>query len=220
MIIPTIALVDPDLTRTLPPDVTASTGMDAFTQVIEPYVSKKANPFVDMICEKGIRIGARALLRAHKNGNDLEAREGMSYMSLMGGLALANAGLGAVHGFAGPIGGMFNVPHGVICARLLPYVFNCNVNAMTEREPDSAALVKYKEISKIIIKRDDASVKDSVDWIFNLCNSLNIPRLSDLGINKKHFQTIVEKAKRASSMKGNPIQLTDQELLSILNQAF
>jgi alcohol dehydrogenase class IV len=118
--LPTLALVDPELTASMPPAVTASTGLDALTQVMEPYVSNKANPLTDALCREGMRRAARSLRRAYEDGRDAAAREDMAQASLFGGLALANAKLGAVHGFAGPLGGMFPAPHGVVCARLVP----------------------------------------------------------------------------------------------------
>lgn len=220
LIIPSVALIDPELTWSVPPGITASTGMDAFTQVLEPYVSKKANSFTDMICEAGIKTGARALSIAYSDGNNRAAREKMSYMSLMGGLALANAGLGAVHGFAGPIGGMFDIPHGQICACLLPYVIQVNINAMLDREPQNNALVKYRNISRIVTQHESETEMDIIDWIFNTCQELNIPRLSEVGIFENDFDSIVEKSKNSSSMKGNPILLTNEELYEILQRAF
>ena len=141
--LPRLALVDPELTYSLPPEVTASTGLDALTQVMEPYVSNRANPMTDALCREGMRRAARSLRRAYEQGDDPAAREDMALTSLFGGLALANAGLGAVHGFAGPLGGMFHGAHGAICARLLPHVMAINVRALQQRtagEPCPAAL--------------------------------------------------------------------------------
>ena len=134
-IIPEIALIDPNLTLDTPPEITASTGMDALSQVIEPYISKKGNPFIDLLCEDAIKKVSDSLLRAYMMGSDHASREKMCWVSLFGGIALANSGLGAVHGFAGVIGGMHDIPHGVICARLLPYVFEINYKALSERDP-------------------------------------------------------------------------------------
>src|ERR1017187_6933228 len=114
--LPALAVVDPELTLDLPPALTASTGLDALTQLIEPYVSIRANPMADLFCTEGIGRTAAALPQVWEDGHNREARAAMAWASLLGGLALANAGLGAVHGFAAPVGGMFPAPHGAICA--------------------------------------------------------------------------------------------------------
>ena len=148
LMLPRLALVDPELTHSLPPEVTASTGLDALTQVMEPYVSKRASPMTDALCREGMRRAARSLRRAYQQGDDPAAREDMALTSLFGGLALANAGLGAVHGFAGPLGGMFHGAHGAICARLLPHVMEVNVRALQQRLAESPALRRYDEIAR------------------------------------------------------------------------
>ena len=136
-LLPRLAVIDPELTYDLPPALTASTGLDALTQLIEPYVCLRANPMTDGDCVEGIHRVARSLREAVFNGQNKSAREDMAMASLFGGLALANAGLGAVHGFAGPIGGVFPAPHGAICAALLPQVMAANLRALRQREPDS-----------------------------------------------------------------------------------
>ena len=128
--LPTVAVVDPLLTLTMPPHVTASTGLDALTQCLEPYVSSQSNPLADAIAVEGLKRAARSLRRAYEDGADVDARTDMSLASLFGGLALANAKLGAVHGFAGVLGGMYPAPHGIVCARLLPFVVETNVMAL------------------------------------------------------------------------------------------
>ena len=148
MMLPRVALVDPELTYALPPAVTAQTGLDALTQLIEPYVSVRANPLVDTICVEGMGRVAWALRRAYHGGGDREARRDMALASLFGGLALANAGLGAVHGFAGPIGGMFPAPHGAVCAALLPGVMNTNLRALRQRASDGEPLRRYDEVAR------------------------------------------------------------------------
>ena len=150
LMLPRVALVDPELTHSMPPPVTASTGLDALTQVLEPYVSHLANPLTDAFCLDGLHRAARSLRQAYHNGEDFRAREDMALVSLYGGLALANAKLGAVHGFAGPFGGMFDAPHGAVCATLLPHVMEANVHALQERQPDSEALVRYHEVAQIL----------------------------------------------------------------------
>ena len=217
--LPTVALVDPELTYTVPPDVTASTGLDAFTQCLEPFVSSRANPLTDSLCREGMQRAARSLRRAYENGEDAAAREDMAVASLFGGLALANAGLGAVHGFAGPIGGMFPAPHGAICARLLPWVMEANVRALQQRSPLAPALARYDEIGRLLTGNPAATATDGVAWVQALAELLRVPPLSRFGVTPADFPEIVAKSQQASSMKANPIALTDAELTGILWQA-
>jgi alcohol dehydrogenase class IV len=218
--LPTVALVDPELTLSMPPEVTASTGLDAFTQLLEAFVSCKANPLTDGLCREGLKKAARALPRAFANGDDLAARENMALASLFGGLALANAGLGAVHGFAGPLGGMFKAPHGLVCATLLPSVFKTNIQALKDRSAESPALEKYREVSRIVTGSKNAGLNDGLQWIHDLSEQMRVPGLENYGIATSDFPAIIEKSKNASSMKGNPIPLTDPELERILTESF
>jgi alcohol dehydrogenase class IV len=218
--LPSVALIDPTLMLGLPPNVTASTGMDALTQVIEPYVSIRANAFTDLFCEGGIRKIARSLRTAYHRGDDLAAREDMAFGSLMGGLALANAGLGAVHGFAAPLGGLFDAPHGAICARLLPVVCQVNIQALQERSPHNPALERYQKIAGWLTGNPDANPLMGVRWLEELCEELQIPRLREYGVRRNNFSRVVENAKRASSMKANPLELRDEELFRILEEAY
>jgi alcohol dehydrogenase class IV len=223
-----LALVDPELTYELPPAITASTGLDALTQLIEPYVSCRANAMTDALCIEGIRRAARSLKvafqAAHNKNAEPDAparaaREDMSVAGLFGGLALANAGLGAVHGFAGPIGGMFPAPHGAVCAALLPDVMDANIRALREREPQSQSLSRYKEVARLLTGLTDAKEEDGIAWVRNTVAELHIPPLSNYGITRKHTATLVEKATHASSMKANPIALTANELTETLERA-
>jgi alcohol dehydrogenase class IV len=219
LMLPRLALVDPELTYDLPPEVTASTGLDALTQVMEPYVSNKTNPLTDALCREGMRRAGRSLRRAYEQGDDAAAREDMAIVSLFGGLALANAKLGAVHGFAGPLGGMFPGPHGAICARLLPYVMETNVRALKERAPESPTLVRYDEIAQILTGDSETSADDGVVWVQDLCATLQVPPLSAYGLSREDFPTLINKASVASSMQGNSIKLTDEEMGEILTRA-
>ena len=219
-LLPDVAIIDPELTYEVPKNITATTGMDAFTQVIEPYVSKNNNPLVDLFCREAIPLCAIYLKRAWKDGNDIEARGKMAWVSLLGGLALANAKLGAVHGFAGPIGGMFNVPHGSVCAALLASVFSVNVKALSKRENSSELISRYTDISKWITGHERASISEGIEWLATLSNKLRIPSLSELGIKRSDFALIIEKSKNSSSMKGNPVRLTDEELENILDLSY
>ena len=219
LMLPRIALVDPEMTYSMPPTITASTGLDALTQCMEPYVSNKANPLTDAICREGIQRAARSLRRAFTDGGDATAREDMAIASLCGGLALANAKLGAVHGFAGPLGGMFPIPHGTICARLLPPVMEANVRALRDRALDSLALARYDEIAQILSGDSNARAADGVAWIKEICAELATLSLGSFGVTTDAIPEIVAKAQRASSMQGNPIPLTADELTRILHQA-
>jgi alcohol dehydrogenase class IV len=219
LLLPRIAMIDPELTYNLPPDVTARTGLDALTQLIEPFVSNAANPMTDAVCRAGLPLVARSLRRAYLNGEDREAREEMSLASLFGGMALANAKLGAVHGFAASLGGMFPAPHGAVCARLLPFVMGENLRALRLRQPDHPSLGRYVEIAAILTGDPGASAEDGVSWAMEICKFLKIPPLSAFGVAPADFPELVENASKASSMQGNPIRLTPEELESILTKA-
>ena len=219
LMLPRVALVDPELTLDLPRNVTAASGLDALTQLIEPYLSCRANLLTDTLCIEGIRLAARALPRVCENGHDLAARENMALASLWSGMALANAGLGAVHGFAGPIGGMFPAPHGAVCAALLPHVMAMNLRALRERQPDSEALRKFGDVARLLTGDANASADDGASWLTALVRDLQIPPLSRYGITPAHTAELVEKAAAASSMKGNPLPLTAEELKAILTSA-
>src|SRR5689334_17998913 len=217
--LPRLALVDPELTYNLPPAITASSGLDALTQLIEPFVSIKANPMTDAICREGMAHAARSLRRTYQNGADKEAREGMSIASLFGGLALAIAALGAVHGFAGPLGGMLHAPHGILCARFLPLVMEANIKAMELRQPGHPALGRYIEIAQILTGEKDATARDGAAWAAEAVDDLKIPRLSTYGMKPEDFREAVQKTQKANSFKGNPIVLDEKELTAILEQA-
>lgn len=214
-----IAVVDPELTLSMPPAVTAATGMDALTQLMEAYVTHLANPMTDSLCREGIMRAATSLPIAFEDGNDIEAREDMALASLFSGIALANAKLGAVHGFAAPIGGAFKAPHGAVCATLLPHVMRTNIAALRERDHHSPSLFRYNEVAVMLTGDVESIPEDGADWIEGLCGELNIPSLSDMGISEADFDSLIENAAGASSMKGNPIELTRDELRKILTAA-
>lgn len=217
--LPRVALIDPELSHTMPPAITASTGLDALTQCLEPYVTAQANPLSDAFCREGMQRVARALRRAYLDGHDAAARTDMALASLCGGLALANAKLGAVHGFAAPLGAMFPVPHGMVCAQLLPLVMAANIQALQQRAPDGQALQRYAEIARILTSDPNAQAADGVSWVRHLCMGLHVPPLGQFGITAAAIPTVVERAQQASSMQGNPIVLTAEELTHVLNQA-
>lgn len=218
MMLPDLAVVDPELTYSMPPSITASTGLDALTQILESFVSVKSNPLTDTICLDGLKRAARSLQQACEDGSNAVARENMAIVSLYGGLALANSKLGAVHGFAGPMGAMFPAPHGVICARLLPFVMEVNVRVL-RRLSSQQLLIRYEEVAKVLTGKSDARAEDGTAWIRDLCGTLDVPALSNFGITEDHFPELVAGSKKASSMKGNPAKLTDEELTEILRKA-
>jgi len=219
LMLPRLALVDPELTYNLPTEITASSGLDALTQLIEPFVSLRGNPMTDAICREGMHHAARSLRGAYENGADKEARQGMSLAALFGGLALANAALGAVHGFASPLGGILHAPHGALCARLLPFVMEANIKALEARQPEHPAIGRYAEVARILTGEKDATAQEGVKWTSKLVRALNIPRLSTYGMREGDFPEAVEKTMKANSFRGNPIALTENDLVWVLEQA-
>ncbi len=188
--LPRVAVVDPELTLCLPRDQTAWSGLDALTQLIEPAVSKRANAFTDALCRAAIPRAIGALRRLARDLGDAEARSEMAFASLCGGLALANAGLGAVHGFAAPLGGMFEAPHGAVCARLLPLVIEANGRGL-----------------------------EWLDAARELVEAFEVPGLARWGVTAGDIPALVERARKASSMQANPVALEDAVLEDILNRA-
>jgi len=216
---PRLAVVDPELTLTLPPAVTASTGLDALTQLVEPFVSTAANPVTDALCRDGMARVTRSLRRAWEDGRNAAAREDMALASLFGGLALANAKLGVVHGCAAVLGGRYPAPHGAVCARLLPVVMAANVAALHDRSTGGPALRRYEEVARILTGRPEATIADGIRWAQTLCADLGIPPLGRHGMVAADIPALVTETQRASSTKGNPIRLTDEELADILRHA-
>jgi len=219
LMLPAVAVVDPELTYSMPKSITASTGLDALTQLMEAYVSDKANPLTDGICREGLKRTGRSLHQAYEDGNNHTAREDMALASLFGGLALANAKLGAVHGFAGPLGGMISAPHGVICARLLPFVMEANVRSFQMCEADTPALARYNDVAQLLTGTVTARAVNGIKFVQDLCENLKVPSLAKFGLKEQDFSTVVEKSQKSSSMKGNPIKLTENTLLEILKKS-
>lgn len=214
--LPTLALVDPDLTLDLPRQLSAATGLDALTQLIEPFVSNRANPLTDGLCREGIAKAATAFPLVLAEGSNRVAREAMSMASLLGGLALANAGLGAVHGFAGPLGGMYPAPHGALCAALLAPVCEANWRRL-QNGPDPAGIAaRYDEVARLLTGRPTALACDGFEWIRNQVASAGIPGLSHWGVQRDHLDALLSKASAAGSMKGNPVVLSTDELRAIV----
>ena len=214
-----IALVDPELTLDVPREITAFTGLDTLTQLIEPYVSKRANAFTDLFCIEGMRRVASALRPAFHDGHNRAARESMSYASLLSGLALANAGLGVVHGFAAPLGGMLHAPHGALCAAVLPHGVAVNIHALRQRAGDNEAIERYRCIAQIVTGDSHAGPDDLVRWLTDLVSEFAIPSLGSFGLKGEQIPELVEKAARASSMKANLIPLTAAELTEVAERA-
>jgi len=214
--LPRIALVNPELTCSMPPQITASTGLDALTQVVEPYVSNRPNPLVDSLCKEGMARAAHSLSRAYEYGDDMAAREDMAICSLFGGLALANGRLGAVHGIAGPFGGIVPSSHGAVCARLLAYVMEVNLRALRERASENPALKRYEEVARILTQNDMATPEDGVKWAKEITKGFKVPDLYAYGFRKGDLALLVEKAFISNSMQGNPVKLTSSEIEEII----
>lgn len=216
--LPRAAIIDPELTLSLPPDVTAATGLDALTQLVEPFVSLKRQPLTDAVCRAGLGHVAWALRQACADPTNLAAREAMSLASLCGGMALANAALGAVHGLAGPIGGMFPAPHGAVCAILLPGVVEANI-AMARQHGDDDTLRRYAEIARLLTADATAAPDTAAAWVRRLVTDLATPPLSAYGMTEGDIPAVVARAREASSMKGNPARLDEPALSAILERA-
>ncbi len=217
-LLPRVAVIDPELCRSLPPQVTAYTGMDALTQLIEPFVSNSANPLTDGVCREGLVLAARSLAKAFHCGSDIPARQDMSAAALFSGIALANAKLGAVHGLAGVLGGTTGHPHGAICARLLPFVMEANIRAMQGDHAAAGTLPRFAEVARILTGDPSARPADGVVWVRRSAPSWR-SRHCAAGLSIAECSRIIPTAQRASSMQGNPVKLPDRELLAILEQA-
>jgi alcohol dehydrogenase class IV len=217
--LPRLAIVDPGLSASMPPDLTARVGCDALTQLIEPFVSTRSNPLTDAVCREGLRLAATALPRAFHDGTDSAARQSMAAAALLSGMALANAGLGVIHGLAGPIGGMVPAPHGSVCAALLPIGMEVNLRALQQRTPGSAVLQRFDELGPLLTGQPESNADDAVRWAEALVAELSIPRLSSFGLTSEMTPTVVQRARVASSTRSNPIELTDDELTEIIERA-
>ena len=218
--VPRIALIDPSLSLGLPPGLTASTGLDALTQLLEPWVSGKANGMTDACCREGIPRMVRSLGKAIANGQDLEARTDLAYGAFLSGLALAHSGLGAVHGLAGPIGGRFQAPHGAVCAAVLGPVWRANVETLSRTTPEHPALERYRQAAQWLTGIPGASIDEGLRWIAESVRNWQIPRLASYGIRVSDFPELIRAAQASSSMKGNPIRLPDEVLGQVLAEAY
>lgn len=219
-LLPRVAVVDPDLLAGLTRPVIASSGMDALSQLIEPFLSLRANPFTDALARDGMRRSSRSLLQAYQGGTaDPDVREDLALASLFGGLCLANSGLGAVHGFAAALGARLGAPHGAVCAALLTATMDVNLGALRSRAAEHPALPRIAEVAALLTGRPSASAEDAIVWLEALAKSLSVKGLGELGLDDAVAPDVVEAAKRASSMHANPIELTDDELHEILSRS-
>jgi alcohol dehydrogenase class IV len=218
-----VAIVDAELSADVPREVVACSGMDALCQLIESYTSNQANVFSDPLAIQGIQLASRSLLRAWQDPSDLEARDDMALAALLSGITLTNAGLGAVHGFAAPMGAYLPIPHGTICAALLPHVIAANVDALCVVDPDHIALMKYATVGRLVSDAMDlpfsVAVENAIHFVADLAEQMGIPRLGPFGLTHDNALEIAALARKASSMRYNPVVLDEQVLVQILEKA-
>ncbi|MBN1182076.1 MAG: iron-containing alcohol dehydrogenase [Bacteroidales bacterium] len=214
-LVPDIALVDPEFTLNCPPEITASTGMDAFTQLVEAYLSVKASPMTDALAIDGIKAIVRSLNRVYKDGYDLKAREDIAYAAMLSGICLANAGLGVVHGFAQPLGSLFPIPHGVVCGTLMAAANRITIAKIKDHQ--SAAYIKYQKLASLVTDKDSidkCNPVDFVNYLEELSEIFSFPKLSAYGIVEDDFNQIVA----GTGNKNHPIALTYHDKMQILLQ--
>ncbi len=215
-LLPRVALVDPDLAAGAPRAIAANAGMDALTHLVEAYVSTGAGPLTDALALHGIALAASAIRALADDRVTTESQEAMALASLLGGIALANAGLGAAHGLVAPLSGRCGVPHGAGCACLLPGTVAANVRALRRRAPASPALARYSDVAGSVAQGGgDATPERAVTAIDELRGRLGIGGLAGLGVRREDLPAVVS-ASRGGSMKYNPVALTDDELSGIL----
>jgi alcohol dehydrogenase class IV len=220
LLLPKVAVVDPELLIGLPRPVIAASGMDALSQLIEPLLSQRANPFSDALARDGIRRSARSLRRAWENGmDDADVREDLALASLLGGMCLANSGLGVVHGIAAAAGARLSAPHGAVCAAVLAAGVEVNLRALRNRAPEHPALRRAAELAALLTNQREASPDDAVGWLRRLTKVLSIPGLASYGLDETEIATVVADAQQASSMQANPIRLSDPEVSEILTRS-
>lgn len=219
LMLPRLVIIDPQTTVSLPAEVTAATGMDALAQLIEPFVSPRANPATDILCRAGIERAARSLQRVCRQPDHLDAREDMALAAWWSGMALANAGLGAVHGFAAALGGMCDAPHGLICATFLAPVCAANIQALRAEREDHPTLLRYAEVAALLTGKPDARPEDGAAWLIELAKNLPLTSWTDFGVNALDKNDVIDAAMRSSSMKGNPVSLKHDALAGILEKA-
>lgn len=219
-LVPEYAVVDPDLLESCPPSVIAANGMDALTQLIESYVSLRANVFSDALAISGLRAARDGLIPLFRqSGQSAVARERMAYAALISGITLAQVGLGSVHGLASPLGAFFPIPHGVACGTLVATATDININAMLERDPGNKALDKYARVAEVLCERRISDNRKAWEELVSLLSQwtseLQLPSLSYYRVDENALDNIVANS-RGSSMKTNPIILTDDEIRNIV----
>lgn len=219
-LVPEYAIVDPDLLSTCTPEMIAANGMDAFTQLLESYVSTRANPMTDALAMSGMQAARDGLLAWHEGGDGAAAgREKMAYAALLSGICLAQTGLGSVHGLASPLGAFFPIPHGVVCGSLLAAATKVNIDVMQARDPDNPALGKYTEAGKLLRGRTHVDEVGARVFLIHVLNEwtrrLNLPDLATLGVGEADLARVVANC-RGSSMKTNPVVLSDEEVTRLL----
>jgi alcohol dehydrogenase class IV len=220
LMLPKVAMVDPDLLIGLPAPSIAASGMDALSQLIEPLLSRRANPFSDALARDGIRRSARSLRRGYEDGmEDAGVREDLALASLLSGMCLANSGLGAVHGIAAAAGARLNAPHGAVCAAVLAAAMEVNLRALRDRAPEHPAIERMSAVATLLTSQPDASPEDAIAWLQELTAVLSIPGLASYGLNDVEIEAVVTAAQKASSMRGNPIELNDTEVSEIVTRS-
>ena len=221
-LVPRYAVVDPDLLATCPPELIAANGMDALTQLLESYVSTKANPFTDALAMSGLTAARDSLLHWYDGVGDVgDARAKMAYAALLSGITLAQVGLGSVHGLASPLGAFFPIPHGVVCGTLVAEATRVNIETMESRDAENPALVKYSKAGRLFRGKahlDDAGARVVlVHTLAEWTEHMKLPRLASYGVAESELDHVVTHC-RGSSMKTNPIVLTDAEVRTILQR--
>ena len=215
---PDVAIIDPALTTDCPPSITAASGMDAFTQLIESFLSTKAGPLTDALALDGIINIHENLLKAVESGNDPEARSGMSYAALLSGITLANAGLGLVHGFASSLGGIIAIPHGILCGTLMAVVNRYNINALLDSKEISTAHRKYETLGKIFSGGEDKSMSWYMQYVSEyldgLTDKLDLLRLGSFGLT----ESLIEQVALKTDHKANPVKFEKDQLMQILKE--
>jgi alcohol dehydrogenase class IV len=220
LMLPKVAIIDPDLLTGVPRPTIAASGMDALSQLIEPLLSRRANPFTDALARDGMRRSARSLSRAYQEGmEDPGTREDLALASLFGGLCLANSGLGAVHGLAAAAGARLSAPHGAVCAAVLAAAMDVNLRALHHRAPEHQALARMSEVASLLTGQPDATPEEAIAWLQDLTTALSIPGLASYGLNHDGISEVVTAAQSASSMRGNPIDLSDEEVSEIVTRS-
>jgi alcohol dehydrogenase class IV len=217
--VPDVAIIDPKLTLGCPPAITAASGMDAFTQLLESYLSTAANPITDALAYEGLTYISTSLVPAYEDGSNLAARTALALAAYLSGITLANAGLGLVHGFASAIGGYFDISHGVICSTLMASANKVTVRKLRGEKSNDAALVKYAAIGKLFSSENNKSDAYYIDSLLahieQLTHELKIPGLKDSGVTSSDFEKII----KASDNKNNPAILNTEEMEEVLAMA-